>query len=234
MHIFATLVTFLQQIIKVESRKAKCKPLLCNASRVFCEVFLKMISCTLPALPVAKTNVTSVKIFGGESEYINCEATGKPMPTIQWLYPRNSGAMSIGDNLVLANVTVKDKGNYQCMAVNSKGRSNTNVTVIVLNQYPGKPTLEQMKREENSLTLQWKPPEYIGRGGKILGFVMKCSAINFDKKFNVSKLSHTFRQLAPSTKYAFSLSACNYYVCGEEQTESFETAERGKRTFFLC
>eukprot|EP00794_Sanderia_malayensis_P006241 gene6241-6959_t len=182
---------------------------------------------TVFAAPLAMTNRTQSKIFVGEMLYVKCNATGNPKPVTQWMLPAASQA-TIFDSILIINASMNDNGIFQCLASNSYGRSSSNVSVTVMDQYPDKATLQLQDRDENSLTLKWSPPSYLGRGGVLKNYVLKCSVISLQRSFSSAETSYIVSSLQPFTAYKFILIACNYYVCGPEYIVQFETLERGK------
>ena len=86
-------------------------------------------------------NVTS-----GESFYLTCNATGYPVPIIEWRQNGTSytirnpsvitiipidGLRSNSSVVNVDNATVNDTGLYQCVATNVVGTDTQNVTVTV-------------------------------------------------------------------------------------------------------
>uniref|UniRef100_A0A8C2F8K3 Matrix-remodelling associated 5b n=1 Tax=Cyprinus carpio TaxID=7962 RepID=A0A8C2F8K3_CYPCA len=81
-------------------------------------------------------------IYDGQSAFIHCTAKGTPGPTIRWvtftgaqLRPSQfvNGNLLVFPNgtLFIRNPTVKDSGNYECVAVNSVGVAKRTVNLQV-------------------------------------------------------------------------------------------------------
>ena len=89
---------------------------------IFCFVFL------VP--PVVIKHPENAQVLVTKNVTINCQATGKPPPTIIWLKEGNStpstfvtyyllDASTASSNLTLINANLSDAANYTCMATNN-------------------------------------------------------------------------------------------------------------------
>ena len=89
---------------------------------------------------VSSSSTASVKVAPGYTATLECEATGLPEPTVEWLFngvkvPDNDLRRSItGENsLVIGEVQESDYGSYVCEAVNEVGSDRSEV--MLLGQY---------------------------------------------------------------------------------------------------
>ncbi|KAJ8382212.1 hypothetical protein SKAU_G00029900 [Synaphobranchus kaupii] len=90
--------------------------------------------------PVVHTKISQIIAREGKSALIDCNATGDPVPNVQWfnsrgtlLDPETSGGKWILDSGVLniTSITFADRGKYTCMASNVFGSMNHTVTLRV-------------------------------------------------------------------------------------------------------
>ena len=182
------------------------------------------------AKPSIKTNIESIKIFGGESFLLNCSANGKPAPNIQWMFKNRPISTTPSNIIKKTEASLKDDGTYTCKAMNKYGNSTKNVTVSVQDQFPGKPTLTLKSRTENSLILFGQEPTSLGRGNQIktLNLVcLNCESVFDNQNFPHSNFTREISGLSSSTIYKFELTACNHFGCGSKTMAEFETKERG-------
>nr|XP_039250447.1 uncharacterized protein LOC120328109 isoform X1 [Styela clava] len=84
----------------------------------------------------------SINVFEGSSVTLNCQATGEPKPTYKWF--KNGSPVSIDKHieeystigsLTINSVATKDKGYWQCLAINSLGFSLSNGTRLNVEQF---------------------------------------------------------------------------------------------------
>ncbi|KAG5845580.1 hypothetical protein ANANG_G00140790 [Anguilla anguilla] len=92
--------------------------------------------------PVVLTKISQIIAREGKSALIDCNATGDPLPNIQWFNSRGNlldaetsgGKWWILDSgeLNITSITFADRGKYTCMASNVYGSSNHTVTLRVV------------------------------------------------------------------------------------------------------
>ncbi|KAL1506853.1 hypothetical protein ABEB36_006137 [Hypothenemus hampei] len=82
-----------------------------------------------------------VEVVEGETASVRCIATGKPLPSYQWIKLDRSNDLSKTDRfqvnkktgeLIMNRVEFGDDGMYKCVAANSAGRVETEVRINVL------------------------------------------------------------------------------------------------------
>ncbi|XP_061106825.1 microfibrillar-associated protein 3-like [Conger conger] len=92
--------------------------------------------------PVVLTKISQIIAREGKSALIDCNATGDPLPNVQWFNSRGSlldvetsgGKWWILDSgeLNITSITFADRGKYTCMASNVYGSMNHTVTLRVV------------------------------------------------------------------------------------------------------
>lgn len=79
----------------------------------------------------------------GETAVINCEASGNPEPTIEWIHngrplsesPLNLRRFVTPNSITITPLTKNDTGNYGCNATNSIGYVYKDVYINVLGMW---------------------------------------------------------------------------------------------------
>ena len=111
-----------------------------------------------PGIIVHPHDVTKPK---GSNVILSCNATGNPEPKISWtkdgfssnLY--NNSRISFSQEhkkMTIANVTMKDRGKYECTATNNIGKDISNAALVEIQcKY-------SMMFRHNLLDLQLAPP----------------------------------------------------------------------------
>lgn len=73
----------------------------------------------------------------GSQVTLVCSATGNPLPNVQWIAPISSNSIlrpvkiKPGNlQLVIEHVTLKDQGDYRCMATNAAGSSEAIIKIV--------------------------------------------------------------------------------------------------------
>ncbi|XP_065904165.1 hemicentin-1-like isoform X3 [Dysidea avara] len=105
---------------------------------------------TLNVAPVIMESPQTQNVTAGQSFMLTCNATGYPVPTIEWRQNGTSctvrdtsvititptdGLRSNSSVITVTNATTSDTGLYQCVATNVVGSDMENATVVV--QAPG-------------------------------------------------------------------------------------------------
>lgn len=89
----------------------------------------KILFCSIEGAPVVQVDPNATEVQIGKEARISCSATGMPAPTIQW--KKVGGKLPVhfieNDQLVIPVVTRDDKGEYVCIATNSKGTAEDHV-----------------------------------------------------------------------------------------------------------
>lgn len=73
----------------------------------------------------------STPVIEGDNATLGCNATGNPVPSIEWII-ESTGQVFSGDRLLFLNINRKDGGLYLCIAKNIIGNYTKNCTVDVL------------------------------------------------------------------------------------------------------
>ena len=94
---------------------------VCSASNLLGRVEKKTLLVVVSTPRLVVKPPAKVVAWVGGSLKLNCSATGDPQPVIRW--KKQGGQLPVGRNqqingsLVITGITVKDKGNYICVAV---------------------------------------------------------------------------------------------------------------------
>lgn len=79
------------------------------------------------------------KVISGHTTVLNCPASGTPVPAIEWF--KNGWLLVINNNILtqdngrqlkIINTRVEDSGNYTCTATNTAGKTEQDMTLLVL------------------------------------------------------------------------------------------------------
>lgn len=96
------------------------------------------------SLPVAAPEILiapeSVDVLNSTTAMLTCVARGDPPPTVTWEHngeavdPDSDSRISILDNgtLTITMVTMTDMGNYQCIAINSLGSTDSDIAMLMV------------------------------------------------------------------------------------------------------
>ncbi|XP_076119747.1 matrix-remodeling-associated protein 5 [Alosa pseudoharengus] len=98
----------------------------------------------IAALPpmIQQLHRENITLSEGQTVYINCSAKGAPQPSIRWVVYDGTqvrpsqfvkGNMFVFPNgtLYIRNLSVKDSGSYECMAINVVGAAKRTVSLVV-------------------------------------------------------------------------------------------------------
>ncbi|KAI1888271.1 hypothetical protein AGOR_G00183300 [Albula goreensis] len=94
------------------------------------------------SIPLVLTKISQIIAREGKSALIDCNATGDPLPNVQWFNSHGSlldaetsgGKWWVLDSGILniTSITFADRGRYTCMASNVYGSTNHTVTLRVV------------------------------------------------------------------------------------------------------
>lgn len=112
----------------------------CGVPHVSCLEYTQIINCssTLPAgAPVLEVEPRDMTVRSGEDVTLQCQASGEPTPTIEWLRAgrplqasRRMQTLPEG-SLWLKHVEVEDTGAYECVAHNQLGSATARALLVV-------------------------------------------------------------------------------------------------------
>ena len=71
-------------------------------------------------------------VIEGDNATLGCNATGNPVPSIEWIMESTVEVISNNRLLILSNISRNDGGVYLCIATNIIGKDIKNCTVDVL------------------------------------------------------------------------------------------------------
>lgn len=83
------------------------------------------------ALPVFIVSPQSVSVSTGQDIILHCQATGPPLPVVQWVRLSSNQVIPTNGTLFIANSSLSDAGDYLCVASNDVGVSSIRVTIAV-------------------------------------------------------------------------------------------------------
>lgn len=175
-----------------------------------------------PGFPkIISQPATSQTVEAGGVATIICQAQGDPQPEYSWLHesvpvdlsdPTNRLIVDNG-NLKISNLTESDKGEYLCIASNSKGvvTSITSNLMVSLEPLPdGAPTdLKYKLTSPTDVTISWSPPE-TKNNVTITGYQVlfgKLGAVTSIKQDIPNQNRLAFNDLSENTEYAFRVRA---------------------------
>ncbi|KAB5543543.1 hypothetical protein PHYPO_G00080410 [Pangasianodon hypophthalmus] len=124
------------KLIIAPARKQDSGVYICVASNIVGVRESRAARLTVLEKPVILHEPQDVSVSLGESAHFFCEATGDPMPTVEW--SREQGPLPNGRYLVnpdqslqIHYVTLQDAGRYTCTAVNDVGESKASAQLFV-------------------------------------------------------------------------------------------------------
>ena len=85
---------------------------------------------TTPTPPMVTTSPQSMRVPFSSQASFSCLASGNPQPDIQWFKDGSPISGETGSMLVIARVTLSDRGFYHCTATNTEG-SDTSAQAVL-------------------------------------------------------------------------------------------------------
>ena len=82
--------------------------------------------------PKVTLHQCSTPVIEGDNATLGCNATGNPVPSIEWIMESTLEVISNDSLLILSNISRNDGGAYLCLAKNIIGNDTKNCTVDVL------------------------------------------------------------------------------------------------------
>lgn len=165
--------------------------------------------------------VATQTVEAGDVAMIACEATGDPQPDYQWLHesaPLDIGGLNdkyslVGGNLKIMNASKTDRGEYQCIAKNTKGTVLSATLNLLISDEPlpnGAPTdLTYKLTSPTDVTLTWQPPE-IKSNVTITAYQIYFGKLGAptSQKIDVPNVHRiAFNDLSENTEYGFKVRA---------------------------
>ena len=79
-----------------------------------------------------------ITVTTGETVFVDCIASGYPLPSVTWLYSNGSSRIRVLENntLVIVNASIYDTGLYTCVGSSMAGTSKTTVTITITEHGP--------------------------------------------------------------------------------------------------
>ena len=109
---------------------------VCSASNLLGRVEKKTLLVVVSPPRFTIKPPAKVIAWVGDSLKLNCSATGDPDPVIRWI--KQGGQLPVGrsqqinGSLLIRGITMNDKGNYICVAVNAGVFKSETVTFTVI------------------------------------------------------------------------------------------------------
>jgi hypothetical protein len=88
--------------------------------------------CVYPAAPAITTQPQSQTVDAGANVSFSVTATGKPLPTYQWLFNGNAIAGATGSSYSVSSVQTANAGNYAVTVTNLVGNVTSSVATLTV------------------------------------------------------------------------------------------------------
>ncbi|TRY82731.1 hypothetical protein DNTS_005488, partial [Danionella cerebrum] len=152
--------------------------------------------------PVVNLPQKALSILPGQNVSVFCNATGHPVPTIQWVRTDSQQKMKSEEDstLVLENVMPSDGGFYSCIASNVVGTATEDFQLIILIH---RTSLEDGGSSITHYILQWK----------------KLSEDSWSQSAVENKYPLMIKGLEPYTEYLVRVAAKNSHFQGNFSKE---------------
>ncbi|XP_072834939.2 roundabout homolog 3 isoform X2 [Pogona vitticeps] len=186
--------------------------------------------------PIIRRGPTNQTLAIDSTAQLQCQVTGNPLPSIQWLKDgqRIVGSdprISLLDNgtLQITNLQISDSGLYVCIATSSTGETRWSGSLLVQENgadlqaqlpepslLPGPPSVPLVTDvTKNSVALIWKPSPVSG-GAAVSSYIIEAFSQSSGSTWqtvadNVKLEKHTVSGLNPNTIYLFLIRAVNSY-----------------------
>ncbi|KHJ46957.1 immunoglobulin I-set domain protein [Trichuris suis] len=151
---------------------------------------------------------SSIEFARGSKITLSCNATAEPTPSIEWF--KEGKLLHTGNDLVMANITYKDYGEYECIASNVVATIKQSVRLKVTDTPPQKLQHATVEVVNKKAILQWNPGF---DGGHEQHFIVRYrkdsvysswTTVNASKEFKVA-----IDGLTPGTNYVFEIVPVN-------------------------
>ncbi|XP_069077606.1 roundabout homolog 3 [Pleurodeles waltl] len=205
------------------------------AGSIFAKALLEVEDASSDHIPpIIRRGPSNQTVPKDSAVQLQCEVTGMPFPSIQWLKDgqriMGSGtrvAMLDNGTLQITNIQVTDSGSYICVATNSAGEttwrgylevkeSGDPIQISEPNLLPAPPTKPIVTHvTKNSVTLTWQPNP-VSATAAVTSYIIEAFSQSSKNKWqtvadSVKVEKHTVIGLNPNTIYLFIIRGVNVY-----------------------